>query len=203
MPPAFFKISGRSIIPGDWGDYGGILQHGMGAHLARRDGRMQLERTGPYIPPVSFPGLRGFVLTSAARLMIESSGLSGCLLQPVDKKLIVELHWEKWDLNAPEPASYPETGEPEEYVLGQPHSPEAAEQLGDLWEVVIPPTVKVLRPRPIVESYKELTIDSATWNGAEIFASADVGYTFFTERAQTWFAGNFGEYVGFEQFQSN
>jgi hypothetical protein len=203
MPPALFKISSRSIIPGEWGDYGDILQHGMGAHSARRDGRMQLERTGPYIPSVSFPGLRGFVLTSAARLIFESSGLTGCTFQPVDKRLIVELHWEEWDLNAPEPATYPETGEPEDYVLGQPHSPEAAEQLGDLWEVTVPPTVRVLRLRPIVESSKELTIDSATWNGADIFASSDVGYTFFTERAQAWFSENFRRYACFEQFQAN
>jgi hypothetical protein len=203
MPPAFFKISERSIIPGDWGDYGDILQHGMGAHSARRDGRMQLERTGPYIPPVTFPGLKGFVLTSAARLLLESSRLTGCTFRPVDKKLIVELHWEEWNLNAPEPASYPETGEPEDYILGQPHSSEAAKQLGDLWEVVIPPTVNVLQSRSIVEFSKELTISSATWNGADIFASGDVGYTFFTERAQNWFSGNFGEYVVFEQFQAS
>jgi hypothetical protein len=203
MLPAFFKISGRSIIPGDWGDYGDILQHGMGAHSARRDGRMQLERTGPYIPQVTFPGLKGFVLTSAARLLLESSGLTGCTFRPVDKKLIVELHWEEWNLSAPEPASYPKTGEPEDYILGQAHSPEAAKQLGDLWEGVIPQTSRVLRPKPIIESHKELTIDSAKWNGADIFASGDVGYTFFTERAQKWFSGNFGEYVVFEQFQAS
>ncbi len=135
--------------------------------------------------------------------MLDSSGLKGYTFQTVDKKQIVELHWEEWDLNAPEPASYPETGEPEGYVIGQPHSPEAAEQIGDLWEVVIPPTVRVHRPRPIVESWKEFTIDSVTWNGADIFASSDVGYVFFAERAQTWFARNFGEYVGFEEFQAN
>ena len=164
---------------------------------------MQLERTGPYIPPISFPGLRGFVLTSEARSMIESSGLSGCTFRSVNKKLIVELHWEEWDMNASEPAFYPEGGEPEGYILGQPHSPEAAKQLGDLWEVVIPPTVRVLRARPIAESFKELTIDSATWNGADIFARSDVGHTLFTERAVNWFLGNFGEYLNFDEFPSN
>jgi hypothetical protein len=203
MPPPFFRISKRSIIPGDWGDYGDILEHGMGGHLPELDGRMQLERTGPYVAPITFPGLRGFVLTSEARSLVDSSGLTGYTLRPVDKKLIVDLRWEEWDLSAPEPASFPETGEPEDYVLGQPHSPEAAERLGDLWEVVVPPTVRVIRSRPIVESCKELTIDSATWNGADIFASRDVGYTFFTERARKWFIGVFGEYVDFEDFQAS
>jgi hypothetical protein len=164
---------------------------------------MQLERTGPYIPPVSFPGLGEIVLTSNAKSLLESSGLTGYALRPVDKKLIVELHWEKWDLNAPEPASYPDTGEPEGYVLGQPHSSEAAEQLGDVWEVVVPQTVRVLRPRPIVASSKELTIDSATWNGSDIFASSDVLHKFFTQRAKNWFLENFGEFADFEKFQVN
>ncbi len=79
---------------------------------------MQLKRSGPYIPPITFPGLRGFVLTSDAKLKLESSGLSGYTFKPVDKKLIVELRWEDWDLNASEPASYPDTGEPEDYILG-------------------------------------------------------------------------------------
>ena len=202
MPPTFFKISGHSIISGCWGDYGDILQQGMGAHSKEVDGRMQLERTGPFIPPITFPGLRGFVLTSEARSMLESSEFTGYSFKPVDKKLIVELHWEDWDLNASEPAIYPETGEPEDYILGQPHSSEAASALGDLWEVVVPKTVSVLRQRRIVESYKELSIDSSTWDGADIFASNDVGYTFFTERAQNWFFGHFGEYVDFQEFPS-
>jgi hypothetical protein len=203
MPPRFFKVSSRSIIPGEWGDYGDILQNGMAAHLARRDGKMQLERTGPYIPPVTLPGLGGIVLTSNARSLLDSSGLTGYTFRPVDKKLIVELHWENWDLSAPEPAFHPDSGEPEDYILGQPHSPEAAEQIGDLWELVVPQTASVLRPRPIVQTTQELTIDSATWNGADIFASSDVLYTFFTEHAKSWFLEDFGEYVGFDEFQAN
>lgn len=200
MPPTFFKISGHSIIPGDWGDYGDILQQGMGAHSEEVHGRMQLERTGPYIPPITFPGLGGFVMTSKARSMLELSGLNGYSFRQIDKKLIVELHWEEWDLSSSEPAFFPETGEPEDYILGQSHSPQAAAAMGDLWEVTVPRTVTVLRPCRIVESYKELTIDSGTWNGDDIFASEDVGYTFFTERAQNWFFGHFGEYVDFEEF---
>lgn len=201
MPPRFFKISEHSILS-EWGDYGDILQQGMGAHSRRVEGKLQLERTGPFIPPITFPGLRGFVLTSEAKFSLETSGLSGYTLLPVDKKLIVNLPWEQWNLSAPEPAWYPETGEPEDYILGQPHSHEAAAALGDLWEVVVAPSVKVLRDRQIVDSYKELAIDSSTWDGTDIFASNDVGYTFFTERAQTWFFGHFGEYVDFEEFRS-
>jgi len=202
MPPTFFRISERSIIPGEWGDYGDILQQGMGAHSEGADGRLQLERTGPYIPPITFPGFGGFVLTSVARDLLEGSGLIGYSFRPVDKKLIVELHWEDWDLNAPEPRDYPESGEPEDYILGKTHCPEAAVALGDLWEVLVPKNVRVLRPRPIVDSWRELTIDSSTWDGADIFGSEDVGCVFFTERARNWFLGPFEKYVDFEEFNS-
>ena len=143
------------------------------------------------------------MVTSDARRLLESSELTGYSFRAVEKKLIVELHWEEWDLDATEPPSFPESGEPEGYILGQPHSPQAAAALGELWEVVVPETVKVLRAREIVDSWEELTIDSSTWNGDDIFASHDVGCTFFTERARNWFFGHFGEYVDFEEFRSN
>jgi hypothetical protein len=41
-----------------WGDYGNILVHGMSAHAGRSmDGRIRLERTGPFVPPITFPGI--------------------------------------------------------------------------------------------------------------------------------------------------
>jgi len=46
----FYAINGRTVIRGQWGDYGDILQHGMTAHLPRVDGKLALERTGSYIP---------------------------------------------------------------------------------------------------------------------------------------------------------
>src|ERR1700743_1057940 len=118
MPLGFFKMDAVSIIPGDWGDYREILQHGMTAHSPRIDGRLALERTGPYIPPITLPGF-SVVITDAARTLMVSSGLTGFTFLPVEKKLIVELHWEIWDLNDDEPAEYPASGEPEGYILGK------------------------------------------------------------------------------------
>ena len=200
MSPIFFKISAHSIVPGDWGDYGDILQHGMGGYSHRVNENMQLERTGPFIPPVSFPSCGNFVVTTEARALLEESGLSGFRFQPVDKKLIVELNWQNWDLNAPEPAEYPEGGEPENYILGKEHSAEAAAALGDLWEIVVSKVAKVIKPnKPYTHNlYKEFLIDPATWDGSDIFGSEDVGWVLFTDRAQMWFFGNFGEYADFE-----
>jgi hypothetical protein len=67
MATDIFKIESRSIIPGEWGDYGHILQHGMASHSPRIGGRLALERTGPFIPPVTLPGIGDVVLDSHAR----------------------------------------------------------------------------------------------------------------------------------------
>jgi len=205
MAGTFFRIEAHSIISGDWGDYGDILQQGMAAHLPRENGRLALERTGPYIPPITFPGIGGLmVLTSQARSDLESSGLSGFTFRAVEKKLIVELRWEEWDLSADEPPLYPDTGEPEDYILGKQHSPEAAAAMGDLWEVVVSKTAKVFKPdKPYTRDlYKEFRIISSTWNGSDVFGSNDVGYVFFTDRARDWFFGHWGEYLDFEEFGS-
>jgi hypothetical protein len=72
------------------------------------------------------------VVTSAAKAQLEFSGLSGFTFQPVEKVLTVELRWETWDLTADEPQYFPDSGEPEDYVLGQPNSPAASAALGEL-----------------------------------------------------------------------
>lgn len=212
MAASFFRISGRSIIPRGWGDYGNILQHGMTAHLPRVVGRLALERTGPYIPPITLPGIGDILLTSEAQKLLESSGLSGFSFLSVEKMRIVELPWEGWDLNAEEPAEFPESGEPEDYILGRPHSPNAAAALGELWEIVVPPTVRILRPKSAVSSYtdlqsilssfRDLQIDLSTWNGADLFRGDGYGSILFSERARDWLSRHWGRYVQFDSFST-
>jgi|SRR5450631_3147276 hypothetical protein len=200
MTAGFFTISARSIVSRGWGDYGHILQHGMAAHSSRADGRLALERTGPYIPPITLPGIGDIVLTSEAQKLLESSSLSGFSFRPVEKTLVVELHWETWKLDAEEPSEYPESGEPEDYILGKPHSPNAAAELGELWEIVVPSTAKILRPTSVVSSYKELRIDLTTWNGSDLFRGEGYGSILFSERARDWFRENWESYVQFDEF---
>lgn len=200
MAQTFYKIGGRQVFPKDWGDYGDILQHGMSMHLPRQDGNISLERTGPYIPPITFP--MAIVLTSEARGLLESSGLSGFGFLPVVKAHIAEVHWEEWDLALDEPPMFPESGEPEDYVLAEPHSVTASDALGDLWEVAVPATATITRRTPIVRSYKELQLDSSTWNGGDLFKGGGYGSVIFTERARDWFSDVWGEFVMFDPFPS-
>jgi hypothetical protein len=200
MTNGCFTIVRRSITSTGWGDYGEILQHGMAAQLPKISGRLSLERTGPYIPPITLPGIGELVLTSEARESLEESGLSGFSFMPVEKDLVVELHWERWNFAADEPEEYPQSGEPEGYILGQRHSPTAAKALGELWEVVIPVSATILRPRSVVSSLKELKLDLSTWNGADLIRGEGYGSPLFTSRARDWFVDHWGMYVRFDEF---
>jgi hypothetical protein len=195
MPTRIFKIDKKSILPQRWGDYGDILQHGMTGHSPRKDGRLALERTGPYIPPITLPGIGGVVLTSSAKQLLECSGLTGFSFRPVEKALTVELRWENWDLNGEEPEYLPESGEPEDYVLGQPNSPTASAALRDPWEVFVPATATILRPtapykeprlgfKELKVFYKQLCLDLSTWNGADLFRGHGYDSILFSERAR-------------------
>ena len=141
MDARVFDVRQRPIVA--WGDYGHVLQHGMGLMLPRRDGFMVLLRTGPFIPPITFPGWPSFdtrgsgvVVVDSVRTALESSGLIGLTFQPVLKGRIVWLPWHEWDLKADRPHFHPPEGEPENYVLEEIHSAKAADALGDLWELV-------------------------------------------------------------------
>jgi hypothetical protein len=200
MPTLIFKIERKSVLPKRWGDYGDILQHGMSSHSPKQDGRLALERTGPYIYPITQPGIGDVVLTSPARLLLESSGLTGFSFRPVEKILTLELHWELWDLRTDLPPHFPDSGEPEDYILGQPDSALASTGLGDIWELAVPNSATVLRPKSTVKSYKELRLDLGTWNGTDLFRGDGYGSILFTERARDWFSETWGKYVEFSEF---
>ncbi|MGD0939780.1 MAG: hypothetical protein ABR905_08700 [Terracidiphilus sp.] len=205
MARSFFKIEGCSVFPNDWGDYGDILQHGMSSHQPRRNGSISLERTGPYIPPVTFPG--PIVLTTEARQLLESSGLSGLSFLPVVKAHIVELHWEEWDLNLDWPPKLPDSGEPEDYILAEPHNPGASDALGELWEITVPKTGKIISPERITLSslmrpYKGFSFDSSNWNGADLFRSEGSGWMLCSERGRDWLTESWGRLLLFDPFPS-
>lgn len=180
-----------------WGDYGDILMHGMSMHLGRKDGLIQLERTGPFIPPISFPGAGDIVVTDEFRRALEVSGLKGLRFQPIVKRLIVESDWHAWDRGADEPAEFPEGGEPTGYILDQPHSPVVAQQMGNLWELVLSPTAEIRRvKRP---GGDQIYLASSTWNGDDLFRANGVLYNYATESAKAWFEQHARDFVTFER----
>ena len=120
-----------------WGDYGDILIHGMSAYAERVDGKIQLYRTGPFIPPISFPGICDVVVTNEFRTLL-SDHFKDLTFLPVVKAHIATVNWEEWDTSVDDPLYYPESGEPEDYILGKPNDPVSANKMGALWELVVP-----------------------------------------------------------------
>lgn len=118
-----------------WGDYADILLHGMSSHLSRRDGLLQLERVGPFVPPITFPGISDIVLTSEAKTLVASM-LKGVSFRPIIIAKCVRIDWTTWDAARDEPEEYPEGGEPEGYILSRPHDAALALELGSFWELV-------------------------------------------------------------------
>jgi hypothetical protein len=178
-----------------WGDYGHILANGMSMHLHRRDGQIQLERTGPFIPPISFPGLGDVIVTSRFRQALEGSGLVGLGFAPVIKARIVELNWHRWDKSAAEPKAYPSGGEPENYILARRHSDAIANMLGTLWELVPPSAGTTERHRLGAGTQVEIRLRPT--GGADIFRAEGVSGVYVTNRARDWLVAQASEWVAF------
>jgi hypothetical protein len=194
----FYKLDKTQLAP--WGDYGDILHHGMTSHLGRTNGLLSLERTGPYMPPITFSGIGDVVLNGRGRMLLEASGLTGFEFRPVHKAHIVRLPWQDWDLAADMPPILPESGEPEDYILEAPHDPQVADELGDVWELVVPETAIIGRPRPIVSSFRDLHLEVSSWIGTDLFRGSGFGGLLYTEHAKVWFEKNLAPYVAFEEF---
>jgi hypothetical protein len=185
----FYRLNSPPAI---WGDYGDMLAHGMTAHLPRRDGLLQLERTGPYMPPITFPGIGHIVLTSTAKVQLEASGLTGFKFKPIVKARIVACDWHTWDRSQDEPQEYPSSGEPEDYILERPHDEVIAESLGTVWEMDIAPTAHV-------RLGEATRLISAPWNGTDLFRAQEVAHNFVSERARKWLEATFPEHLAFQK----
>jgi hypothetical protein len=189
--------------PAPWGDYGAILMHGMSMYLERDDGRIQLMRTGPFIPPISFPGVGDVVVTDAFKQQLEQSGLSGFTFRPVVKRHIVRLEWEDWDWDADEPPDWPAEGdpehcEPEDYILQGEHSPEVAKQLGDLWEVCLEEHADIARVRIGSQPWdEEIYLVPSSWDGTDLFRARGGLGIYASERAREWLERIVPQWVSF------
>ena len=174
------------VLP-DWADYRDILVSGMAERGP--DGLLELERTGPFVPPLSLlvavPDVV-IVITATFKTQLEASNLSGLAFQPVIKRRIVHSGWETWDRTAKEPLEYPQTGEPEDYILQQSHDPKVAAQIGELWELA-------LGEHAVLEPYMGLR----DWDGTDWFRVSGIGGVYVSERAKTWLEQMVPDWVSF------
>jgi hypothetical protein len=124
-----------------WGDYGDVLISG----YARREaagGPLLLERTGPFLPPISFPWSldigHAIVVSHDFKLALEDRLFPGVQFAPARKERIVRLNWHEWDRAADKPEKYPREGEPENYIFGKKLNPKTAGQMPEAWELKLP-----------------------------------------------------------------
>jgi len=182
-----------------WGDYGSVLLSGMTMHLEREKGLLQLERTGPFVPPISFPAPGHVVVTDDFRQRLEGSGLSGVSFRPVIKKRIVHLEWERWDRSTADPPVFPRSGEPEDYILERRHSRRLAKAIGDLWEVCLEQKVLAELVRSNAAPWStEVHLLLASWDGTDFFRAKGVLYDYVSGRAKRWLEETTPEWVAFE-----
>src|SRR5262249_20532369 len=101
-----------------WGDYGRILWNGL-TEQSHEPGQpaVMVSRAGSFVPPITVPF--GYVLvTDDFRRKLLAEKFSGLSFEPAGYRKVVYIAWEQWNTNAEKPLFYPETGEPEDYVLG-------------------------------------------------------------------------------------
>jgi hypothetical protein len=131
MERYFFLARSKALKK--WGDYGSTLLNGMACDVDAEQTR--LERTGPFVPPFSFPLFGGVVVTDAVKNTLESSSLRGVGdFRPVILEKAVSVNWQDWNRHERISSSkIPRSGEPEDYILAGQHDPELAIAMGRLW----------------------------------------------------------------------
>ncbi len=186
-----YRLAARRM---PWGDYGRILASGMSAHLPRKGGLIQLERTAPFVPPITFPGIDDIVVTDAFRGDIEASGLTGFTFAPVIKARVVMSSWESWNKAALKPRVPAPDGEPESYILAAPHEPALAGSIGPLWELV-PEVAGTIERRPTGAGRRDVDVVLTSTAPFDLFRAAGVRYNYGTQRALEWFGERAADWV--------
>lgn len=190
MHNRLYKLTPQAM---PWGDYGDILAQGIAWRLQDED-QLQLERCGPFVPPISFPsGFLDVVVTQEMRGCLEAAGFKGLRFVPVIKHHIVRLDWRSWDLTAPEPKRYPPESEPENYILRRKHHPATAEQIGDLWEVQAEVAV-------VIDQRDTLRL-LARNRDEDVFRAAEkrVFGLFVSQRLRDWLSEHVSEWIYLER----
>jgi len=196
-----------------WGDYGSILACGLGAKRDKKTGQLLLERAGPFAPPMMFTheSLVGFVVlvTQSLKEKLEGAAFGDLTFKPTIKKHIVSIPWETWDREARLPwdanarvqGARPEEGEPENYILGQKHSPGAASAMEEIWEFIAPVLPCKVEKRERLRAFHYrwfLTAPKGPHSG--LFRPPGDGHVLFVnEEGRRWFEREGQGWIDFDE----
>ena len=190
--PKFYIVDQKA----PWGDCGMVLTcrgEDLGAFTDNIP--VKIRRTGPFMPPITFP-YRCVVSDSFKELLHQR--FAYLEFAEAVKKHIVELHWDKWDRSG-ELQQYPNGAEPESYLRGR-HSVRASKQLGKIWCVQFPIGAKTW-----ISPSRDFVIDPATWSGTDFFQTVQNDYTahLVTEVGREFLEQHAGEWVSFRDALSD
>jgi hypothetical protein len=171
-----------------WGDYGDILWSGF-TEEGDEPGQptILVSRTGPFVPPITVPFGR-VIVTDEFRQKLLAERFSGLSFDPVGYRKVVRVAWEQWNAKAQDPPFYPETGEPEDYLLGGAHDEQLAATMPRLWAWSVLPT-------------PGLQVQGSNTFRRELHPGTDVAREYFivwiSERLKLWLAETAGKWLSF------
>jgi hypothetical protein len=145
------------------------------------------------------------LVTESFRKKLSSANFGELQFRPTIKKHIVSIPWHTWDRNArlpweaEVPGERPEEGEPENYISGQRHSPEAAAEMEDIWEFSAPVvSCKVQGPRGF--SSHQWRLSALADPHGRLFRPPSKGHVLFVdEGGRDWFERETDGWVDFDE----
>jgi hypothetical protein len=157
-------------------------------------GRLRLARTGPFVPPISFPW--GCVVTNELRRELDHAGLRGLRYREVIKAKIVRIEWQHWDRNADLEDDQLPACEPGDYIFKGRNSPRLAREMTPLWEIT--PEVR-LKCMTVADGSTALV--GAEWPDdiAVVFYLGFGRQILVNERVRDFLTARCGEWCEFEQ----
>jgi|SRR5215472_12954760 len=182
---AYYEL-GSGAAP--WGDYGHVLWSGFTEKSQERNQpSILVSRTGPFVPPITLP-FASVLVTDEFREKLLAERFSGLSFEPVGYRKVVHIAWEQWDASAQVPAFYPETGEPEDYLLDGAHDEQLAAAMPRLWAWSVPST-------------KGLQVQGSNTFRRALHPGTDVAREYFivwiSERMKLWLAETAGKWLSF------
>lgn len=173
---SFYLIRNKQV---SWGDYGNIIVYGF---ISKEGTEIIVERTAPFVPSV-YSYNKYIAIVDSLKEGIESLNFKGISFNKTKKKKIIELDWQKWDINEPIPVK-PKSGEPEDFILKGKHIEQLAESMEDIWVMIPHDTAKGIidKSKKELGSYAHISLDVSEWDGSDIFRTPQLGHVFCTER---------------------
>ena len=152
------------------------------------------------MPAVTLPKPGEIIVTNRTRAELEASSLTGLEFRPVRKVHIARVDWEGWDQALERPPQLPRSGEPENIILSQRHDESASEQVGELWEILVPrfgaASSSIVARRPLKYLF-EVELDPTAL--PDMFRPSGVRHIMVTAAARTWFESHAAGCVAFER----